>query len=50
MKEYKVVQVRHHNDVGPMIEKMTGEGWHFMTYQAAGLENGVIHYMLFDRG
>jgi hypothetical protein len=49
MKQYKCVQVNHHNEVVPTIEKHQMEGWHLHTYQAAGMNGSVNHYLLFEK-
>jgi hypothetical protein len=48
MKEYECVQVTHHKDVAPMIRMENG--WHLHTYQTAGSQGTVNHYLLFEKG
>jgi hypothetical protein len=54
MKQYECVQVNHHKDVSPAIEKYQLEGWHLHTYQAAVANSSlftpvVYHYLLFEK-
>lgn len=53
MKQYVCVQVGHHNNVGPTIEKYEKDGWHLHTYRAtmaASLATPVVnHYLLFEK-
>ena len=53
-KEYECVEVKKHKDVGKTIAEYQKNGWHFHTYQAAGLSGGpytsfVNHYLLFEK-
>ena len=55
MKEYKCVEVRHHNDIGKVIAEHQNDDWTLHTYQTAGMGAGpmaynVNHYLLFQRG
>jgi len=50
LKEWKCVQVGHHNRIGQVIEKLEGEGWRLHTYQATGQATLVSHYLLFEKG
>jgi hypothetical protein len=58
MKKYVCVQAKHHNDVGPLIEKHVSEGWHLLTYKPVSIPSGggalltspVTHYLLFEKG
>ena len=50
MKEWKCVQVGHHNKIGKAIEEYEREEWSLHTYQATGPYMGEInHYLLFER-
>ncbi len=54
MKRYKCIQVGHHMDVGPVIEKEQKEGWRLHTYQAAVANSSMLapvvhHYLLFEK-
>lgn len=50
LKEYKCVQVSHHDKIGKVCEEYQMEGWHLHTYQAQGSPTLVNHYLLFERG
>lgn len=50
MKEYKCVQVGHHENVGGVIEEYQRKGWDLHTYQATGYGTSINHYLLFERG
>lgn len=55
MKEWKCVEVKHHKDVGRIIEEYQNQGWFLNTYQVAGMGAGPIsyktnHYLLFEKG
>jgi len=54
MKEYKCVEVKHHNDIGKVIEEYQNNGWTLHTYQATGIGHTVAynanHYLLFEKG
>ena len=48
------MQVDHHEKIGMVIEKFSGEGWQLHTYTAAGPSSifmgySVNHYLLFER-
>jgi len=54
LKNYECVEVKHHKDVGKMIEEYERNGWHLHAYQTAGMGAGpmsyiVNHYLLFER-
>jgi len=46
------VQVKHHKDVGPTIEKFEKNGWRLHTYSCAQVSVGAdaYHYLLFEKG
>jgi hypothetical protein len=53
LKEWKCVLVRHHDDVGKVIENWEKEGWRLHTYACAWfgtLPTGTNHYLLFVKG
>jgi hypothetical protein len=55
LKEWKCIQLAHHEDVGITIEEWQRNGWSLHTYQAAGMGSGpmsfkINHYLLFERG
>ena len=55
MKEWKCVEVKHHKDVGRIIEEYQNQGWFLNTYQVAGMGAGPMsynanHYLLFEKG
>ena len=52
LKEWMCVQVKHHKDVGPTIEKFQKNGWGLHTYACAhiGVGPDVNHYLLFEKG
>ena len=50
MKEYEVVQVNHHKEVGKTIGDWQKKGWRLHTYQATGYPTSFAHYLLFERG
>ena len=55
LKEWECVEVKHHKDVGKIIEEYQRKGWRLHTYQTAGMGAGpmaynVNHYLLFERG
>ncbi len=52
LKEWKCVQVGHHDDVGPAIEEWERAGWLLHTYTTAGVSSyrNVNHYLLFSKG
>jgi hypothetical protein len=48
MKEWKCVQVKHHEDVAETIQEHEEAGWILHTYNTAQLDDAVIrHYLLF---
>jgi hypothetical protein len=52
MSKYECVQVNHHKEVGPIIEKYQKNGWQLHTYQATGadsMSSRVNHYLLFEK-
>jgi hypothetical protein len=49
LKEWKCVQVGHHNRIGLVIGEHEREGWSLHTYQAQGTPTMVNHYLLFER-
>lgn len=49
VKEYKCVQVNHHDKIGITIEEYPKKGWHLFAYQAAGSPASVNHYLLFEK-
>ena len=50
LKEWKCVQVTHHNNVSKEIEEYQEMGWHLHTYCAAGQGmDETIHYLLFEK-
>ena len=54
MKEFICVEVKHHKDIGKVIEEYQIKGWHLHTYQTAGMGAGpmaynVNHYLLFAK-
>jgi len=52
LKEWKCVLVRHHKNVGKVIEKWEKAGWRLHTYACAGNAAptlGTNHYLLFAR-
>ena len=51
MKEYKCVQVNHHNKVAEKIDELQIQGWILHTYQTTQRNSLEInHYLLFERG
>ncbi len=54
MKEWRCIQVGHHENVGRAIEDWEKQGWRLHTYTTAGMGEGfnkiVNHYLLFVRG
>ena len=49
VKKYVCVQVRHHNEIGGIIDTYQGRGWRLHTYQAAQTAAHTInHYLLFE--
>ena len=53
LKQWKCVQVNHHNKVGEVIEENQRDGWCLHTYNTAirfPLAFEVRHYLLFERG
>ncbi len=52
MKEWKCIQVGHHDEVGKAIQEWETAGWLLHTYCATGLGSyrNVNHYLLFYRG
>ena len=51
MKEWKCVQVGHHDSIGKVIEEHEKAGWHLHTYACAGnatIDLGTNHYLLFE--
>jgi hypothetical protein len=49
LKEWKCVQVNHHEDVGQVIEEWQKKGWRLHTNQATGSPTAVNHYLLFEK-
>jgi len=49
LKEWRCVQVGHHNRIGEVIEDMQRDGWVLHTYEAEGSPTIVNHYLLFER-
>ena len=54
LKEYECVEVKHHKDVGRIIEEYQKDGWRLHAYQTAGMGAGpmsysVNHYLLFEK-
>jgi tRNA(Leu) C34 or U34 (ribose-2'-O)-methylase TrmL len=54
LKEWRCVQVKHHEGVGKTIEEWEKAGWRLYTYQTAGMggtiDYTVNHYLLFVKG
>jgi len=54
MKEYRCIQVGHHENVGQVIEEWEKQGCRLHTYSTAGMREGfgmlVNHYLLFVKG
>jgi hypothetical protein len=54
MKQYRCIQVDHHDSVGKAIEEWESQGWQLHTYNTAGMGEGfnksVNHYLLFVKG
>ena len=54
MKEWRCIQVGHHDEVGQLIALWETQGWRLHTYTAAGMgenwSSRVNHYLLFVRG
>jgi len=53
-KEYKCIEVKHHDDIGEAIAEFQKNGWHLHTYQTAGLSGGpfsnyINHYLLYEK-
>ncbi|MEE9509352.1 MAG: hypothetical protein V3V81_02550 [Candidatus Bathyarchaeia archaeon] len=49
MKEWKCLQVGHHNKVSKTIEELQTNDRRLHTHQVAGIEL-FNHYLLFERG
>ena len=49
MKEWICVQVGHHKDVGDTIRRFQESGWTLHTYQVAGRDVWISHYLLFEK-
>ncbi|UCE95602.1 MAG: hypothetical protein JSV51_07760 [Candidatus Bathyarchaeota archaeon] len=49
MKEWICVQVGHHKQVGPTIERFERNGWKLHTYQVTGRDIWMTHYLLFEK-
>jgi hypothetical protein len=49
MKTYECVQVRHHKKIAEAIQEYIMKGWHLHTYQVAGEQGAVNHYLLFEK-
>jgi len=54
MKEWRCIQVGHHDEIGRVITNWEAQGWRLHTYNTAGFGEGlsskVNHYLLFVRG
>ena len=52
LKDWKCIQVGHHDEVGPAIQEWEAAGWRLHTYTATGLGSyrNVNHYLLFTKG
>ncbi len=54
LKEWRCIEVGHHDNVGKEIEEWEKAGWRLHTYSSAGMGSGwdktVNHYLLFVRG
>ncbi len=52
MKEWRCIEIGHHDNVGKAIEEWEQAGWRLHTYSAAGLGSyrTVNHYLLFVGG
>ena len=50
LKEWMCVQIKHHKDVGPAIEKFQKNGWSLHAYQVTGRDIWINHYLLFEKG
>ena len=49
LKEWKCVQVGHHNDVGNTVEEMEKDGCNLHTYTCSQWGSAEIrHYLLFE--
>jgi hypothetical protein len=49
MKEWKCVQVGHHNKIAKVLGDYHRKGWKLHTYQATGQATLVSHYLLFEK-
>ena len=54
MKQYTCIEVKHHKDIGKIIEEHQKTGWQLHTYQTAGMgaapmAYNVNHYLLFEK-
>jgi hypothetical protein len=54
LKEWRCIELGHHDTVAQTIEKWEKAGWRLHTYSTAGMGEGfamkVNHYLLFVRG
>jgi hypothetical protein len=50
LKEWECEEVGHHKNIGSVIKERQERGWRLHSYQAAGLQSAVNHYLLFERG
>ncbi len=54
MKQYICIEVKHHKDIGRIIEEYQSKVWQLHTYETAGMGAGpmaynVNHYLLFEK-
>jgi hypothetical protein len=49
MKNWLCVQVVNHKRVAKTIHENQEKGWTLHTYQVAPFNNGVYHYLLFEK-
>jgi len=49
MNKWECIQVNHHKDIGETIEEYQRKGWALHTYQAAGVEGIVKHYLYLEK-
>ena len=54
LREWRCVEVGHHENVGGVIEEWESQGWRLHSYTTAGMGGAlnctVNHYLLFVRG
>ncbi len=54
MKEWRCIQVGHHDNVGQVIEEWERSGWRLHSYSTAGMGSSYVytvnHYLLFVKG